>query len=261
MNHDIKTVKVSDIAVDHDWNSRSNYQGIEDLASDIKSKGLLSPLVVTLVEGSKDRYDLIAGFRRMMAIQSLDLETVPVTIIINKNEGELFAVNLTENLSRKDLSTYEIAASISRLKNAMGMSGKQIATRLRSAQAYTVSHINNLSSAIDNLHGDILDKWRDNPGMLPLNKLFKWKNLEEAAQLAELEAYLAPPVASSPGESTPGEGGSNRPRKPGAKKLEKALEVLDKMKTTPQVEGAIMALQYVCGEAEGLYIDGGMIEL
>src|SRR3990167_3591309 len=50
---------------------------LEDLMNSIKEHGLLQPLVVTQ---KGDRYELIAGERRLRAVKILELSTVPVIV-------------------------------------------------------------------------------------------------------------------------------------------------------------------------------------
>lgn len=67
----LKTIKFGDIVIDLTRNVRmveSSYD-VTSLKADIMSRGLISPLVV--VERPDDKYDLLQGFRRAVAIREI----------------------------------------------------------------------------------------------------------------------------------------------------------------------------------------------
>ncbi len=80
---------------------------IADLADSIREHGVLQPLVVRRVE---DRFELIAGERRLRAAQAASWQRVPVQLreVTDQQMAELAIV---ENIQRKDLNALEKAAS------------------------------------------------------------------------------------------------------------------------------------------------------
>jgi len=115
-------------------------ESLEELASSIKTYGVLQPLVVTpdLDGGHK----IIAGERRWRAAQIANLKTVPALVRTSK-ELEQLEISLVENVQRVDLSPLEQAASIEKLHQQFSMSYESIAKRLGKALA-TVSNISRL---------------------------------------------------------------------------------------------------------------------
>lgn len=104
---------------------------LEELAESIKMYGVLSPLIVR--PGKRTgRYQLIAGERRMRACQMLKLETVPVILHIDQEEGgeQTLAMQLVENLQRDDLTPLERAHAIGALKESYELSIRQVGERL-----------------------------------------------------------------------------------------------------------------------------------
>lgn len=83
-----------------------NEESIEELAQSIKAYGIIQPLSVRKM--GEDRYELVAGERRLRAAKKLSLSEVPV-IVIDINDKESAAIALLENLQREDLSFIEEA--------------------------------------------------------------------------------------------------------------------------------------------------------
>ncbi len=86
---------------------RTNFDeaALEELASSIKNKGVLQPLLVR-TKGKK--YEIIAGERRFRAAQMAGLEEVPV-IVKEFSDQETLEIALIENLQREDLNPLEEA--------------------------------------------------------------------------------------------------------------------------------------------------------
>jgi ParB family transcriptional regulator, chromosome partitioning protein len=86
---------------------RTNFDeaALEELASSIKAKGILQPLLVR-TKGKK--YEIIAGERRFRAAQLAGLDEVPV-IVKEFSDQETLEIALIENLQREDLNPLEEA--------------------------------------------------------------------------------------------------------------------------------------------------------
>ena len=93
-------MKVSEIQVI--LNGRKDMGNIDELASSIKDKGILVPLIVN------NRNELIAGHRRLEAAKSLGMKEVPV-IEMQSAGADFEEIQIIENLHRKDLTAVEEA--------------------------------------------------------------------------------------------------------------------------------------------------------
>jgi ParB family chromosome partitioning protein len=91
-------------------------EAIAELASSIKSRGVLQPL---LVKKDGTGYQLIAGERRLRAALKAGLQTVPV-IVKDVNEQDVREIALIENLQREDLNIIEAAEAYQSLIGAYG---------------------------------------------------------------------------------------------------------------------------------------------
>lgn len=112
---------------------RKEFGDITSLANDIKENGLLNP--VTLTPDGK----LLAGERRLRAVQELGWQTVDARVVENPDDLQALKIEITENENRKEFTFSEKMAyakllhdmydararanSLANLKNADSSSG------------------------------------------------------------------------------------------------------------------------------------------
>ncbi len=89
-------------------------EALNELTNSIKERGIILPLVVRKSVGQDEKYELIAGERRLQAAQSAGLHEVPVVIIEADNLKSL-ELAIIENVQRKDLNVIEEAESYQNL--------------------------------------------------------------------------------------------------------------------------------------------------
>lgn len=99
---------------------------LRNLSSSIRTHGILQPLVVRVVN---DRYQLVAGERRLRAAQEVGLTEVPVRIV-NLNDQQVLEAALIENIQRTDLNAIEKAQGFQDYLKRFNMTHEQLATRL-----------------------------------------------------------------------------------------------------------------------------------
>lgn len=92
---DINKIKVSD-------RIRKDFGNIQELADDIKENGLINPPVVT-----PDTFELIAGERRLRAMQLLSYKQIEVRPMAVKDAEHALNLEISENETRKDFSKAE----------------------------------------------------------------------------------------------------------------------------------------------------------
>lgn len=135
-NERVHKILIEDIKADPTQPRKSfDAKAINDLASSIKTHGILQPLV--LVESSNG-YVIVAGERRLRAARQANLSHVPA-LIRSLEELERLEISLIENVQRVDLSPLEQAASIARLNEQFSMSYQEIADRLGKAFSTVVN--------------------------------------------------------------------------------------------------------------------------
>lgn len=101
-----------------DQNVRSDLPEIEELAADIKERGLLEPPVVR--NGGSDPkkpYKLVIGRRRFAALEALGLSKKPIYMKVIAKEKPLdrLAMNFAENAKRTNVSFFDQSELIEKL--------------------------------------------------------------------------------------------------------------------------------------------------
>lgn len=104
---------------------------IKELCQTIKTHGVIQPIVV---REKNDRYELIAGERRLRAVKKLQLEYVPA-VIRSFNESQAASIALIENLQREGLSPVEEAAAYQNLIELHSLTQESLAQRLGKSQS------------------------------------------------------------------------------------------------------------------------------
>jgi ParB family transcriptional regulator, chromosome partitioning protein len=103
---------------------------IRSLCETIKSHGILQPLVVRQVG---ERFQLIAGERRLRAAKAAGLPAVPVTVV-DFNDQQVIEAALVENIHRQDLNPIEKAQGFKEYLSRFQMTHEQLAQRLGMAR-------------------------------------------------------------------------------------------------------------------------------
>ena len=110
---------------------------IEDLATSIKSQGILQPIIVR--EKDNERFEIIAGERRWRAAQIAGVHEVP-TIIKNMTDEEVIRAALIENIQREDLNSVEEARAYQSILKSEEINYEN----LSEAVGKSKSHISNM---------------------------------------------------------------------------------------------------------------------
>jgi ParB family chromosome partitioning protein len=109
-----------------------NEEAIEELSQSIKAYGIIQPLTVR--KSGENRYELVAGERRLRAAKKIGLEQVPV-IIIDITDKESAAIALLENLQREDLNFLEEALAYYNLIQDHSYTQEQLAQTIGKKQS------------------------------------------------------------------------------------------------------------------------------
>ncbi len=123
---------------------------LQELARSIEAQGVMQPVLVRLV--APERYEIIAGERRVRAARIAGLAEVPVLIKQVPDEAAA-AMSLIENIQREDLNPLEEAQGLKRLTSEFGLTHEQAAQavgRSRSA-ASNLLRLLNLAEPVQQL--------------------------------------------------------------------------------------------------------------
>lgn len=122
--------------------TRMDEGALAELASSIKTQGIMQPVLVRPVNGG--RYEIIAGERRFRAAQLAGLDEIPV-LVREVDDQQAAAMALIENMQREDLNPLEEAQGIARLISEFNFTHEQAATavgRSRSAVSNLLRLVN-----------------------------------------------------------------------------------------------------------------------
>ena len=105
-------------------------QSIEDLSHSIKEKGVIQPL---LVRRRGDDFELIAGERRLRAVNLLGLKEIPI-IVRDVSDQDSLELALIENIQREGLNPIEEAHAYQHLMDKFQVTQEKISEALGKAR-------------------------------------------------------------------------------------------------------------------------------
>lgn len=111
---------------------------IDELAKSIKAFGIIQPLSVRKI--GLDRYELVAGERRLRAAKKLGLSEVPA-ILVDITDKDSAAIALLENLQRENLNFIEEAEAYYNLIKDHAYTQEQLAETIGKKQSTIANKI------------------------------------------------------------------------------------------------------------------------
>jgi ParB/RepB/Spo0J family partition protein len=111
---------------------------LEELAADIKVRGILEPLIVR--EKAPEQYEIVAGERRYRAAQLAELKQLPVIVRQFDDRETRFAM-LAENLQRQDLDPADEQRFFRELMEQYNLSQAEIAKLINKSRGYVQNRI------------------------------------------------------------------------------------------------------------------------
>lgn len=135
-----------------------NEESLQELTDSIKKHGVISPILVR--ELGLNKYEVIAGERRMRASVQAGLETIPC-LVEQKEDQDALESALIENLQREDLNAVEEARGYDRLKREFGLTQDEVATstgKARSSIANSIRILTLPQNVLDMLSAGKIEK-------------------------------------------------------------------------------------------------------
>lgn len=117
---------------------------LEELKDSVKEFGVLQPLLVRKVE--ENRYELIAGERRLRAAKLAGLTEVPVEVREYNNE-EIAQIALIENIQRENLNAMEEAKAYERLMKEFSLTQETVAKKVGRSRSHIANFLRLLNLA------------------------------------------------------------------------------------------------------------------
>jgi ParB/RepB/Spo0J family partition protein len=117
-------------------NPRQVFRDIEELADNIKSRGVLQPILVRPEPSDcSNGYEIVFGARRFRASKLAGLETIPA-MIREIGDEEALEIMVIENAKRSDVHPLEEARGYHSLQHEFGQDVTRIAARVGRSVAY-----------------------------------------------------------------------------------------------------------------------------
>jgi ParB family chromosome partitioning protein len=141
--------------------TRMDEGALYELAESIKAQGVMQPVLVRRLpqaEGAAQRFEIIAGERRVRAARLAGLDEVPV-LVRDVSDEAAAAMALIENMQREDLNPLEEARGLRRLTEEFGMTHESAARAVGRSRSATTNLLRllNLSEPVQQmlLTGDL----------------------------------------------------------------------------------------------------------
>ena len=173
----VKEIDVENINAGR-FQPRANFdeEKLLELSSSIKKHGVLSPILVR--ELGLNKFEVIAGERRLRASKKAGIKTIPCLVDQKKDQDALESA-LIENLQREDLNAVEEARGYDRLKREFGLTQDEVAMSTGKARSTIANSIRLLSLPAKVL--DLLSAGQIEKGHAKLLASLEPKDAEEAA--------------------------------------------------------------------------------
>ena len=186
------------------------------LSASIKTHGILQPLVVRQVG---ERFQLVAGERRLRAARAAGLDSVPVTVV-NFNDQQASEAALIENIQRSDLNPIEKAMGFKDYLDRYKMTHEQLAGRLGLARPTITNLVAllELPAELQNMvrvgqlttgHAKILKGITDPERQMLISKEIMARGLSVHATEAFLKQQAAEKQAATEGAARSGDRATN----------------------------------------------------
>ena len=119
-------------------------KNLDELASSIRERGILQPIIVRKSNDDRLKFEIIAGERRWLAAQKVGLHDVPVVITEADNLKSLeFAI--VENVQRHDLNPLEEAQGYKKLIDKFSYDQEKVSKFIGKSRSYITNALRLLS--------------------------------------------------------------------------------------------------------------------
>jgi ParB family chromosome partitioning protein len=138
-NEELKEIDI-DLIEPNNLQPRTRFDDnqLEELAQSIKANGIVQPLLVRRVSGS--RYQIVAGERRWRAAQRAGLQRIPA-VVREVPDEKMLELALIENIQRQELNAIEEAYAYKRLIETLGLTQETVAQRVGRDRTFVTNYL------------------------------------------------------------------------------------------------------------------------
>ena len=177
------------------YQPRTNFdeENLKSLIESIREQGVIQPILVR--KSNKNKYELIAGERRLRAIKTLGHEKIPAIVkTINDESAAVYA--LLENVQRENLNPIEEALGLEKLIRQFKFTQENLAKKTGKSRSHIANLIRLLS--LDKYVIDLLSKKKIDMGharaLLSLShssqKIYADKVVSQKLSVREIERMV-----------------------------------------------------------------------
>lgn len=177
------------------YQPRTNFdeENLKSLIESIKEQGVIQPILVR--KSNKNKYELIAGERRLRAVKTLGHEKIPAIVkTINDESAAVYA--LLENVQRENLNPIEEALGLEKLIKQFKFTQENLAKKTGKSRSHIANLIRLLS--LDKYVIDLLSKKKIDMGharaLLSLShssqKIYADKVVSQKLSVREIERMV-----------------------------------------------------------------------
>ena len=110
-------------------------ENLNELASSIRERGILQPIIVRKSNDDQLKFEIIAGERRWLAAQKAGLHDVPV-VITEADDLKSLEFAIVENVQRHDLNPLEEAQGYKRLIDEFSYDQQKVSKFIGKSRSY-----------------------------------------------------------------------------------------------------------------------------
>ena len=125
---------------------------LKELSESIKEHGIIQPILVTKINGNK--YELIAGERRLQASKLAELKEIPAIVRLATSQQKL-ELAIVENIQRHNLNSVEEAKAYQKLGKEFNLTQEEIAKKTGKSRSAIANIIRLLDLPIEIQRGII----------------------------------------------------------------------------------------------------------
>ncbi len=161
------------------WDSRlvTEDDGFNEMVDSLRERGQLQPIVV---EGptTEERYVRVFGGRRQAAAAVLGWTTLKAIVRAPTDESTRIMDNATENMRRKNLTSFEQARTLAKLRE-LGLKQEEIGKRF----GISPERVKNLIRPLAKLPAPILEDWKSDIPAVDTKELARISALKDEDEM------------------------------------------------------------------------------
>ena len=119
-------------------------ENLNELASSIRERGILQPIIVRKSNDDQSKFEIIAGERRWLAAQKAGLHNVPV-VITEADDLKSLEFAIVENVQRHDLNPLEEAQGYKKLIDKFSYDQEKVSKFIGKSRSYIANALRLLS--------------------------------------------------------------------------------------------------------------------